>query len=93
MMDMDLDSCFNIATEVQTRHVGDELVMLDLKTGTYFGLDTVGRRFWDLLSNGASLRQICNTLIEEFDTTLEVLERDTLVLAHNLADKNLILPA
>ena len=90
---MDLDSCFNIATEVQARHVGEELVMLDLQTGTYFGLDAVGRRFWELLANGASLRQICSTLIKEFDTTLEVLEQDVLKLARDLADKKLIAPA
>ena len=91
MIEMDLNSSFIIAPGVQARQVGEELVMLDLETGTYFGLDSGGRRFWYLLENGESLSQICGTMVEEFDTTLEVLERDILALARDLIDKKLII--
>jgi hypothetical protein len=34
------------------RTVGDETVILDLANGTYYGLDPVGARMWQLMSEG-----------------------------------------
>jgi hypothetical protein len=89
---MNLDSTFVIPPEVQARKVGEEMVMLDLASGTYFGLDAVGMRLWQLLQEGKSLRQICDVMIEEFDVSREVLEQDVLALARDLVDKKLVSP-
>ncbi len=56
--------------------VGDETIILQLKNGTYFGLDPVGTRVWQLLNEGLSPAAICVRLGEEFDATPDVLEAD-----------------
>jgi len=89
---MNLDSAFDIPPEVSARKVGEELVMLDLVSGTYFGLDPVGMRLWELLQEGKSLRQVCDTMIEEFDVSRDVLEQDVLALVRDLVDKKLVSP-
>jgi Coenzyme PQQ synthesis protein D (PqqD) len=89
---MNLDTIFAIPPEVQARTVGEEMAMLDLASGTYFGLDSVGMRLWQLLQEGMSLRQICDTMIEEFDVSREVLEQDVLALVRDLVDKKLVSP-
>jgi hypothetical protein len=89
---MNLDDSFVVPPEVQARKVGEELVMLDLASGTYFGLDAVGMRLWQLLQEGKSLRQICDTMIEEFDVSRATLEQDVLNLARALLDKKLVGP-
>lgn len=87
---MNLDSAFVIPPEVQSRTVGEETVMIDLASGTYFGLDPVGARMWQFIQEGKSLRQVCDAMVEEYEVSREVLEQDALALARDLADKKLI---
>ena len=42
---MNLDTRLTIPTQVMSRLVGEETVLLDLASGHYFGLDNVGKSF------------------------------------------------
>lgn len=79
-----------IPKQVMARQVGDETVILDLAGGTYYGLDPVGARVWQLMGEGKALGEICETLLGEYDVTREQLERDVLDLAEKLRTQNLI---
>ena len=57
--------------------VGDETVLLHLKSGTYFGLDEMGTRIWELLKQGMTPAAICARLEDEFEVERSVLEADT----------------
>jgi hypothetical protein len=72
------------------RQVGDETVILDLASGTYFGLDPVGARIWQLLTEGRTLAEICAVMLAEFEVAREDIERDVLALAEELRAKKLI---
>lgn len=72
------------------RQVGSELVILDLTSGTYFGLNGTGARMWQMIESGEPLLSICDMLVKEFDVARETLERDLDGLVRNLADKGLI---
>lgn len=56
--------------------VGDETVILHLKSGTYFGLDPMGTRIWAMLRDGVPTADICKRLCEEFDVSRDVVEAD-----------------
>ena len=62
---MNLSDKVTIPTQVMARTVGDETVILDLASGTYYGLDPVGARMWQLMSEGQPLAAICNLLLDE----------------------------
>jgi hypothetical protein len=87
---MNIDSRFVIPPEVMSRIVGNETVILALESGTYFGLDPVGARIWELIEAGKSLAQVCDTMVEEYAVEREVLERDLLSLAGELIEKKLV---
>jgi hypothetical protein len=72
------------------RQVGEDTVILDLAGGTYYGLDPVGARVWQLMGEGKSLEEICDTLLVEYDVTREVLLRDVLELTDKLHSQKLI---
>lgn len=72
------------------RLVGDETVILDLVTGTYYGLDPVGAHIWQLMTEGRTLVQVCESMLTEYDVTREVIEHDVLVLVQTLVDKQLL---
>jgi hypothetical protein len=79
-----------IPPQVMTRTVGDEVVILDLASGTYFGLDPVGARVWELMTDGLSLGEICTQMLAEYEVAREDLERDVLSLAAELLEQHLI---
>jgi hypothetical protein len=87
---MNLADKVSIPPQVMARTVGDETVILDLASGTYFGLDPVGARIWELMGEGKALADICDQMLEEYEVSREELERDTLRLAQELADQGLI---
>jgi Coenzyme PQQ synthesis protein D (PqqD) len=87
---VNMNSAFVVAPEVRARVVGDETVMIDLVSGTYFGLDSIGARIWQLIEQGKSLSQVCDALVEEYNVSRDVMEQDILALARDLVDKKLI---
>ena len=87
---MKLSDTVSVPPQVMARTVGDETVILDLASGTYFGLDPVGARIWELMGEGKPLVEICDQMLEEYEVSREELERDTLRLAQELADQGLI---
>ena len=90
---MNLSDKVNVPPEVMARTVGDETVILDLTSGTYFGLDPVGARIWQLLTEGKTLSAVCDAMLEEYEVSRAQLEQDTLKLAQELEAQGLITAA
>jgi hypothetical protein len=90
---MKLSDTVKIPTQVMARQVGDETVILDLASGTYFGLDPVGARIWQLIGEGKTLAEICATMLEEYEVGREHLETDILRLTGQLLERGLVAPA
>ena len=87
---MNLDVNLTIPQEVMAREVGDETVILDLANGTYYGLDPVGARIWQLMAEGQSLMQVCEVMLAEYEVTRENIERDVLALVQTLMERQLV---
>ena len=87
---MELMNRFAIKPNVMARQVGEETVILDLASGTYFGLDQVGARLWHLLGEGKTISEICDVMLDEYEVSREELERDALALVQDLEARSLI---
>jgi hypothetical protein len=79
-----------IPAQVMSRQVGDETVILDLGSGMYFGLDPVGARIWQLLSDGRQLDAVVSTLLSEYDVEEDQLRQDVNSLVSELLSRGLI---
>ena len=55
MMQPRLADQITVSPEVLFQEVGGEAVLLDLASESYFGLDDVGMRIWQLLQEQGSL--------------------------------------
>jgi len=60
--------------DVVAQDLGDGLVLLDLRTGIYWGLNRTGAVIWRGIENRASVEKICRQLRDEFDTSAEDLD-------------------
>jgi LmbE family N-acetylglucosaminyl deacetylase len=79
-----------IAPDVMIQEVGGESVLLDLKTERYLGLNEVGTRMWQVLSESESIQAAYETLQAEYDVTPEQLEEDLRNLIDRLLENVLI---
>lgn len=81
---------FRIAQNVVFRDLADESVLLNLDTGTYFGLDAIGTRVWNLVAEHGSTSLAVDTLLAEYDVDAPRLERDVTALINQLLAKRLL---
>lgn len=70
--------------------LGDEVAILDLKGGTYYGLDAVGARIWNLSQRPRTVREIQEVLVSEYDVDPDRCARDLIALLRRLAEEGLI---
>lgn len=85
-----LDTQVFLGEDVVSRELDGEAVILNLESGTYFGLDLVGTRIWALLQKNASLRETFATLEQEYEVAPNRLEEDLLRLVKELYTKGLL---
>jgi hypothetical protein len=76
--------------EIIQSKIGDEVVMLDMTSGFYFGLNSVASVIWQKMKEGISFEALINQLIEEFQVERELCEKDTRELIDQLLEKNII---
>lgn len=67
-----------------------EAVILNLKSGVYYGLNAVGGRVWQLLQEPRTVAAIRDTLLEEYEVDRDSCDRDLLALLQELATAELI---
>jgi len=78
-----------ISEEALSQEVNGETVILDLNSESYFGLDEVGTRIWQLLQEHGELRKVFDVMLEEFDVDADRLEKDLNELVGELEEAGL----
>jgi len=87
---MNLDAVLKIPPQVMSRPVGDETVLLDLESGTYFGLDGVGQRIWSSVEAGETLGDAVDAIVAEYEVDRDRAEADVIAFAANLVERGLL---
>jgi hypothetical protein len=85
-----LDHRVAVGPDVLIRPIGDELVLLNVKTETYFGLDPVGTRMWTVLLEADSIGTACDALLLEYDIDADSLRCDVEALVGGLVARQLL---
>jgi Coenzyme PQQ synthesis protein D (PqqD) len=86
----------NLATFVKSspNQVSCELqgeeVILNLQSGVYYGLDSVGAVIWKLIEEPRTVASIRDAMLEKFEVDAERCEKDLFVLLSRLSEEGLI---
>jgi hypothetical protein len=67
-----------------------EVVILNLESGMYYGLDAVGARIWDLVQTPRTVHDIRNILLDEYEVEAKRCEQDLLALLQSLIGEGLV---
>jgi hypothetical protein len=78
------------SSDVLFSQVGDEAVLLNLKSGVYYSLDKVGSLIWAQIAQGKALGEIQMSLFEQFAADSDVIWADLAALVTDLAAKGLV---
>jgi hypothetical protein len=76
--------------DVLSQDLNGEAVLLNLKTGVYFGLDPVGSRVWGLLVEHAEVAKILEALVSEYDVPRDRCAADLVTLITQLQEHQLV---
>ena len=67
-----------------------EAVILNLKSGAYYGLNAVGASIWNLLQEPRTVSEIRDTLLAEYEVEPEQCDRELFALLQQLETEELI---
>ncbi len=67
-----------------------EAAILELKTGTYFGLDEVGASVWNLIAQPRRVIEVRDALLAQYDVEAEQCGRELIELLDALHERGLI---
>jgi hypothetical protein len=87
---MDNDTKFSIPPQVMSRLVGEETIILDLESGMYFGLDAVGKRIWESISDGNTLSETVDIVAKEYEVEEDRAAADLAEFANDLLERGLL---
>lgn len=81
---------YTCAPDVLFQEVNGEIVLLDLDSESYFGLNATGARIWQLMQEGKSGEALLEQMLEEFEIEREQLQADVSELIDQLCEAGLI---
>jgi hypothetical protein len=70
--------------------IDDEVVLMNIEMGKYYGLDDIGSKIWCALEKPTPVDQLCLLLARQYEASFETIEKDVLVLLNKLQEQQLI---
>lgn len=67
-----------------------EKVMMSVEQGKYYGLDSIGSRIWDLITQPISVREVVKVLIKEYEVNEKKCQEEVSSFFNKLYEKGLI---
>jgi hypothetical protein len=87
---MDIHSRVVVNENVFSQEVDGEIVLLDMESENYFGLDEIGAAFWQLLQSHEILQDVLERLLEMYDVEEAVLQKDLESFVKRLDENGLV---
>lgn len=75
---------------VVSAELDNEMVLLNVETGIYFGLDQIGTQIWSMLVAGEDEASIIDRLLNDYDVEPDQLLTDLKEFVHLLETKGLL---
>ena len=89
-MTIALDRRVSAGADVMIQELQGESVLLNVRTGKYFGLDDVGTQMWQALTAASSLQSAHARLLHQYDVEEGQLRQDLLEFVTKLVDNGLV---
>ena len=78
------------SADAVTKRVGDEVVLVHMRTNRIYTLNRTGARFWELLEEGREIGPAQEELLREFDVGEDQLREEVSGLVDELVQRGLL---
>lgn len=65
-------------------------ILLNMENSKYYALDELGNRIYELCDSKNTLRDILQTIVQEYDAPAEIIEKDVQDFLQNLVKENIL---
>lgn len=83
---------WQISPEILHSKIDDEMILMSIEADSYFGLDPIASRIWELLEQPLDLDELVEKLMEEYEVDAETCREDVQALLEDLQGRGLIAP-
>ena len=73
--------------------VDQEIVILSVERGSYYGLDDIGSEIWQQMAMPVAVGALCDALATKYDADRATIEHDVLTLLETLVAEGLVTPS
>ena len=87
---MNLDQKVTFADTVFAQEVDGEMVLLDMESENYFGLDEVGTAIWQAMQEKETLKEVFEVLLDQYEVEADMLENDLSDFVSKLVESGLV---
>jgi hypothetical protein len=85
-----LESRVVVSPDQVSTGVEDDVVVLSLADSTYYGLNPVGARIWELLAEPTTVGAIVERLMAEYEVERQECETDVIEVVGELVSRGLV---
>lgn len=85
-----LESRFIRNGDLLATEIGDEVVMMDVGSGKYFHLDSVGSKIWAMMDGSTVVSEICDRLVKAYDADMGRIQVDVLAFFARMEAEDLV---
>jgi Coenzyme PQQ synthesis protein D (PqqD) len=90
MPEMGKDQLKLRADELSWRQVGDEVIVLDLRSNAYLSINQTGTALWEMLVDGSTPATMAERLMSEFSVDEDRARADIEAFVAMLAERDLL---
>ena len=90
-MAINLNSVVSRNPQIISSKMDNEVVMMSVEKGNYYGLNQVGSEIWEKLNEPLTVTDLCSKLLIEYNVEREQCERDVMPYLEKLVEEGLIL--
>lgn len=79
--------------EIIDSQIDDEVVMMNVEKGSYYGLNNIGSAIWEALEEPKSINELVDKFTEEYDVSVEDCKTDITLFIENMVKANTLIKA
>ena len=85
-----LDAVVRRSDALLSTSLGDDVVMMDVEQGAYYGLEAVAARIWALTEQPLSVGSLCDLLVTEYQISPERCQQEVLAFLVELLNQHIV---
>ena len=92
MNSYDMNTIWQVSQKVLSSKIDEEVILMSFEADSYFGIDPVGSRIWELLSEKpASINELVLLLVDEYEVDEETCRKQVQIFIDEMYTKKIII--